>query len=228
VMTLIARTLEDGDISVNVVKFPDNCPICHFSIEAKYRAVAHLVPGIDATLELVFQCPRRKCQHFFVSRYRENRYLGSAHYDLQVSLPFEPRETEFSHNLKAISPMFCAIANEAQNAEHQGWNLIAGPGYRKALEFLIKDYLCRLQPGEAEKIKQMPLAAAIAKYVDDPRIKSSAERAAWLGNDETHYVRKWEDKDLEDLKKLVQLTMHWIQMRELTESVIKEMPDGKK
>lgn len=28
------------------------------------------------------------------------------------------------------------------------------------------------------------------------------ERAAWLGNDETHYVRKWPEKDVKDLKSL--------------------------
>lgn len=50
---------------------------------------------------------------------------------------------------------------------------------------------------------------------------------AWLGNDETHYVRKWEDKDLKDLKKLISLTIHWIEMDALTVEVIADMPDGK-
>ena len=54
-----------------------------------------------------------------------------------------------------------------------------------------------------------------------------ATRASWLGNDETHYQRKWEDQDLEDLKKVLQLTVHWISMEELTESVIKKMPQGR-
>ncbi len=74
----------------------------------------------------------------------------------------------------------------------------------------------------------MQLAACIAKYVTNDRIKATAARAAWLGNDESHYVRKWEDKDLEDLKKLIQLTVHWIEMEELTDIAIREMPEGKK
>jgi hypothetical protein len=60
------------------------------------------------------------------------------------------------------------------------------------------------------------------------RVKQMARRAAWLGNDETHYSRKWEDKDLHDLKKVLELTMDWISMEELTKSVIAEMPEGKK
>lgn len=39
-----------------------------------------------------------------------------------------------------------------------------------------------------------------------------AERATWLGNDETHYVRKWENKDLKDLKNLIDLTVYFISM----------------
>ena len=35
-----------------------------------------------------------------------------------------------------ISPNFCEIANQAQKSEYQEWNFVAGPGYRKALEFL--------------------------------------------------------------------------------------------
>jgi len=64
--------------------------------------------------------------------------------------------------------------------------------------------------------------------IEAARVKQMARRAAWLGNDETHYSRKWEDKDLHDLKKVLELTTDWISMEELTKSVIAEMPEGKK
>jgi hypothetical protein len=137
-------------------------------------------------------------------------------------------QNDFSESIKSISPSFCEIAGEAMNAEANGWKLVAGPGYRKALEFLLKDYLCRLLPKETEKIKVLPLAACVANYVDHEKLKAMAARAAWLGNDETHYVRKWEDKDLDDLKNVIGLTVHWIEMAEMTDSVMKEMPEAKK
>lgn len=34
----------------------------------------------------------------------------------------------------------------------------------------------------------------------------------WLGNDETHYVRRWEEKDLSDLKRLISMTVSWIDL----------------
>src|SRR5687767_3154472 len=43
-----------------------------------------------------------------------------------------------------------------------------------------------------------------------------AKRATWLGNDATHYYRKWEDKDIHDLKNLIELTVLWIESVELT------------
>ena len=59
------------------------------------------------------------------------------------------------------------------------------------------------------------------------KIQTVAKRALWLGNDETHYLRKWEDKDLTDLRKLIDLTIHWIEMEKLSEEYIEDMPDKK-
>jgi hypothetical protein len=75
-------------------------------------------------------------------------------------------------------------------------------------------------------VEKMLLARCIATYVKSEQVKEIAKRAAWLGNDETHYVRKWEGKDLEDLKKLIALTLHWIEIEKLTADVIKDMPDA--
>jgi len=43
--------------------------------------------------------------------------------------------------------------------------------------------------------------------------------------DGTHYVRKWEGKDIEDLKRLIQLTMNWIQSDFLTRDYEEKMPE---
>lgn len=59
-------------------------------------------------------------------------------------------------------------------------------------------------------------------------VKTTAERAAWIGNDETHYARRWEDKDLDDLKTLIELTVHWIEMEIMTKKMLGDMPQGKK
>ena len=69
-----------------------------------------------------------------------------------------------------------------------------------ALEFLIKDYACLENPDKEEVIKKTLLGKCINEYILDSNVKACAKRATWLGNDETHYVRKWTDQDISDLK----------------------------
>jgi len=64
----------------------------------------------------------------------------------------------------------------------------------------------------------------IREYVGSDQLKAVAERAAWLGNDETHYKRRWEDKDLTHLKTLVDLTIYWIEAEITTAEFIESMP----
>ena len=70
----------------------------------------------------------------------------------------------------------------------------------------------------------MFLGTVIREFVDDQKIKLCAERAAWLGNDETHYERRWEGKDIEDVKTLIKLTCFWIESDLVTAKYTNEMP----
>jgi len=188
--------------------------------------------GVDAInerkfVERLLRCPREECQRLFIAHYKYNHLTDT--YSLRVCLPFFLEDLGFTVVIQEISFDYCSIYNEAHKAEQQGYLQVCGPGYRKALEFLVKDFLLHDKtPPEKEEIEKSPLIACINKYVSDARLKAAAERAAWLGNDETHYVRKWEDKDLEDLKKFIQLTEHWIESEHLTREAIAEMPKGKK
>jgi hypothetical protein len=47
----------------------------------------------------------------------------------------------------------------------------------------------------------------------------------WLGNDETHYVRKWENKDINDLKRLIAMTVAWVEIELFTVQLEKDMPE---
>jgi hypothetical protein len=54
-----------------------------------------------------------------------------------------------------------------------------------------------------------------------------AKRAIWLGNDETHIVRKWEKKDLQDLKSLICITVTSIKRIEQIKEYNESMPNKK-
>jgi len=121
---------------------------------------------------------------------------------------------------------FVAIYGEATAAEARGLKQVAGCGYRKAVEFLIKDFCVKENPADAEAIKTQRLGTVIQERISDPNIKAMAARATWIGNDETHYVRIWTDKDMTDLKALMSLTVSWINTHLLTRKYVKEMPEG--
>jgi hypothetical protein len=59
----------------------------------------------------------------------------------QYCVPAEIKPPVQTETINGISEDFCNIYAEAYRAENQDLKLVAGPGYRKALEFLIKDYV---------------------------------------------------------------------------------------
>lgn len=73
---------------------------------------------------------------------------------------------------------------------------IVGMGIRKSLGFLVKDFAVYKNPSQSEEIKSAWLAVYIKNYIEDSNVRRCAELAVWLGNDESHYLRKWENKDL--------------------------------
>ena len=67
----------------------------------------------------------------------------------------------------------------------------------------------------------------ISNYVSNVSLKEVAKRAAWLGNDETHYERKWGEKDCSDLKKTIAMTISWIELEQHTRDLQIDMPAGR-
>src|ERR1700722_8796559 len=193
--SLEVEDIEKGsDRTVVVDRLVDTCPLCHHGIDPRFLGGYSDSEKIEAS----YICPRSACTSLFIVRYQMWHGPHNNGFKYSESVPFEPVPFKFDEHISAISPKYCEIFTEARNAELQGLKLIAGPGYRKALEFLMKDYLCKLKPDKAKEIKAQQLGPCIATHVDNSNVREMAKRAAWLGNDETHYERKWDDHDLED------------------------------
>lgn len=45
-----------------------------------------------------------------------------------------------------------------------------------------------------------------------------AKASTWLGNDESHYTRKFTSKDINDLKKFIDATIYCISLKLLSET----------
>lgn len=211
---------------------PDECPLCHFAIDPQEVTWAPAAPYWKGlfVLEIVYRCPRSVCGRFFIARYKQiaGMEMPGEHYlRLFETVPSSPPLPQIAGEVTSISPLFAEIYGQAMAAESYGLHQIAGVGYRKALEYLIKDYCISIHADREQDIKSEWLGKCINNFVDSTEIKQCAERAAWLGNDETHYIRKWPDKDIRDLKKLITLTVNWIHNTVLTQDYLTDMKDGK-
>lgn len=213
----------DMNLMTSVDQFPDNCPRCNVKIEPVFIYASMLE---DGNIEIIFRCTSLKCGSHFISLYTRNYnhhpYQNQV-YRLYGSTPRIITPPIFVEEIKEISPFFEEIYGQAYKAEEHKLNHIAGMGYRKALEFLIKDYLINFLEKDREMIENKLLGKCIKDDVASENIKLVAERAVWIGNDETHYVRKWQDKDVSDLKKLIDVTVHWITSEIITKRAIAEM-----
>ena len=122
---------------------------------------------------------------------------------------------QFEANIEGLSPQFVKIYNQALEAESRQLDEIAGIGYRKALEFLVKDYCKHTHPEKGAEIECLPLGKCISDYIENRSITTLASRAVWIGNDETHYTRKLEGRDISDMKTFIRALVHYVGM-ELT------------
>jgi len=204
-----------GDI-VFFTEKPLECPFCHIGIET--QPLAYVEFGINNT-QVLLKC--KSCRNAFVAYTNK---CGGEQYDIrELSKGGKHKTSEFAKEINKISPAFVQIFGESEVAERENLMQICGVGYRKALEFLIKDYLIETKPDKKDSIEKKFLGKCINDYIDDKKIKEIAEKATWLGNDETHYVRKWEDKDLSDLKTLISITLYYILMEIQANKYISEM-----
>lgn len=185
------------------IELPSNCPWC----KSKISPVISSSTRIDSInkklpISLTLQCP--SCNKHFLQTYKaifmHNGSISELRMDNDKPMP----ETlfEYPSEIDKISAEFNNIITQSSNAEALGYDHLAGIGYRKAIEFLIKDYLINCKDADEDKISTKQLGQCISE-IDDTRINNLARAATWIGNDETHYVRKHADKDVQDLKKFL-------------------------
>ncbi len=222
-MTYSIETKREANTNIKetYTNIPDLCPVCNTGIDVRIH-FGYYEELRAAEAQVVFQCPRVECRSLFIGYYD---ILGNKQYSLDRVAPIEIQPRKISNEIVSISESFVTIYNEAFKADCLGLKQICGAGYRKALEFLIKDYVIRQTDDKTthDQIRGKFLGNVIKDHLPDGNVNSMAEKAAWLGNDETHYVRIWTNMDIEDLKNLIDLTVKWMEMEEMTRVYSEEM-----
>ncbi len=208
-VNVIAHRRKAEPTTIALEELPDKCPRCHRAIDALHRDGDAFLSENWLTLDVIFRCPSENCGRIFVATYTKPSYPFPS-YKLDLCIPQVFQGKVFHASILEMSASFVKIYSQALKAESLQLNEICGAGFRRSLEFLIKDYLIRCMPEKENEIKSAALGVCINNYFPDSNVKSCAARAVWLGNDETHFIRKYTEHDLSDLKMLIELTVHWM------------------
>lgn len=192
----------------------DNCcSRCHSGVESLEKtgfvvdADSHFLISFLEYCPVCHQMALREFPIVTKDRFKSGDfYLGDCHSN---TFPYFETLTEFEQNISDLSPRFIEIYHQAEKAEQAGLSEICGMGYRKALEFLIKDYLIKNNPESEEEIAGELLSPSINR-IENSKIKTLAKGSAWLGNDECHYIRKHEDYSIDDLKVFINAVVAFI------------------
>lgn len=208
------RYFEFSDTSARYVAWeevPSECPHCGRSMRPPYlldKAFCSAQGSEYRNAELVelFQCTYSDCQKYFIQVFkivsRETRGYETKpiHYDYSHNFV----KASIPDRVETVSPSFVQIYSQSVQAENSGLDEIAGIGYRKALEFLIKDYAIKAFPDREQAIKNAYLGKVIADELDEfPRLKNLAKAANWIGTDQTHYIQKFSGADLQSMKSFI-------------------------
>lgn len=196
---------------------PTQCPNCSVAYSdeplTSYFVKSESFYGDDeASVYAIYFCPH--CDHIFLVHYhifdRMYSYNNFQSGYIAYIYPSPTGKTNFTDRINALSPKFIEIYHQSERAENDGLTEICGMGYRKSLEFLIKDYAIAFNPDKEADIAKSLLSPCINEYIDNKRIKSLATASAWIGNDETHYTRKHEDYNIEHLKLFISAVVSYI------------------
>ena len=198
----------DHDFKIHI---PTVCPHCGTVFQTEPLTSFYKKPkqsGNASTIYSIYFCSA--CEKVFMARSIGSNTVNVA--SLSSILPDGSiHVTSFSDIISDCSPRFVDIYNQSETAEQKGLYEICGMGYRKAIEFLIKDFAISNEPDASDRIEGAKLSQCISEYISEHRIRDLAKASSWIGNDEVHYVRKHEDYSVSDLKQFISVLVSYIE-----------------
>ena len=186
---------------------PMCCPYCGVYTDT-VQTNASYFPLTEERRALVVANKCTRCKSCFLAVYiREGDCLT-----LNTIIPIADNDA-IHEGLKAVSPDFERIHQQAYRAEIRGDLDIAAIGYRSALEILVKDFAIKELKQDETEVANKKLSRAIEEYSGSVELLETSDVVRMLGNDFAHYQRKHEVLGFETLKHYYNLTLKAFEMR---------------
>lgn len=201
------------------IEIPSTCPYCHKIMKPEIISYTNCTINSDTPdytvykkFAVVYSCTY--CESFYLEPYQLSRTGSSLNYKYEIEgieyeIDFKEVNYDLPDEINKISKSFKKIYMQSLKAEEDNLNEISGIGFRKSLEFLIKDYLINFLKEDENVISKIPLSQAI-NMIDSNKIKNLALATTWLGNDEAHYKREYTNKDVKDIKRFLKALASYI------------------
>ena len=198
---------------------PIICPYCGISTDASYtkKDIYQMTNGV--LLTATCNCTSCLKSFFHASFHKTDDPECAKNVCLFPSVEYEQFQNK---NIAAFSPRFIDLYNQALNAEFCGNIDIAAIGFRASLEVLIKDHAINVLHEDESQVSKMKLIESISRYLSKD-LANSADVVRILGNDYTHYKRKYPEIDFEILKKYMDIFIQQIEVSYM----IKNPPVGR-
>jgi hypothetical protein len=193
---------------------PNICPHCHVTNTPQHhwQVATRDTDGVSAYIS-VWKCSNIKCNKMFVALHKWvnpqfifTRFLNGLPKGPDWPQPILELQNGQTQGDNKSPSKFIKTYLQSLEAENYGLDELAGMGYRKSIEYLVKDWAIHNNPTEKEKVESMWLGNVITNYYDG-ELKEILERATWLGNDQAHYNKLFSEFDISVLKELIDLIM---------------------
>ena len=142
-------------MTVTALEIPDVCPHCKRLVVLSFSQLAFNRQTNE--IQAMCFCTYQECTGMLLAYYSTDETGLGRLTNTDPPLLLEADVPEFANEL---SPSFVSIFKEAAQAKARGLEQIAGPGFRKACEFLVKDYAKSLIT-ESDETKKKELEKAI-------------------------------------------------------------------
>lgn len=206
------------------------CPHCQHAfipeiIGEEFIETFSDMPGLENYVSIL-KCPN--CGKVIIANFNviainsfEDSYFDYSDIEIYPNKPIS--KVNFSEVIKNISPKFIETFKQSEIAEEQSLNEISGTGYRKAFEYLVKDYACSIETDHSkhDAIKSDWLSKVINERIDNEPLKNICNRINWLATDHGHYYKKYTNYDIDDLKKIIKVMTDWIELLHSTNEILK-------
>lgn len=200
---------ETGHMQSLNLAIPEQCPFCnhHIAPILQYASYTHSDNHEKSKVVGYWAC--NSCANVFAAYYHLHMpySMMTLHGELDGTCPPLLSLTDVAPSIQETFPYFTEILRQAEIAKAHELTDIAGMGFRKALECLLKDALVYLGRKSRTEVENLKLAACIEAFSDHPELEKAANRIRDIGNDYTHYKAKYEGYDLDQLQELIRLCL---------------------